>query len=61
MEINIGKTGNFGTRREAQIQNSCSMFVKPATNTVGKNETSIFTIVMVAIIFTILTIYIHSD
>jgi hypothetical protein len=38
MKVNIGKPGNMGTQREAQIQNLCIFFlVKSATNTAGKN------------------------
>jgi hypothetical protein len=60
MEVNIGKPGNLETQGEVQIQNLFILFLKSATNTVGKNETSIFTTIMEAIILTILKIYIHS-
>jgi hypothetical protein len=36
MEVNAGKLGNLGTQREAQIQNSRSLFIKSATNTLEK-------------------------
>jgi len=60
MEVNIGKIENLGTQSEAHIQNSCSLFYKICYKYWRKNETSLFTLIILeAMILTFLTICIH--
>jgi hypothetical protein len=62
MEVNIGKIENLGTQSEAHIQNSCSLFYKICYKYWRKNETSLFTLIILeAMILTFLTICIHRD